>query len=158
MEKYVDWLPLFNAACFILLAAGAVGGGIIAKKLSDDPSDSKAKNILLLGFSWLYFGAALGCLGVAGNYSWQAYDTARYQQKYSVVLNDTKRYRACNGQEMTAFYGNCDGKPWQFSALYNKDLRANRGDTLDVLAYTDKKGRVYCYPDLVVEKIKHKQK
>ena len=45
-EKYVDWFPLF-----ILLAAGAVGGGIIAKKLSDNPSDSKAKNILLLGFS-----------------------------------------------------------------------------------------------------------
>ena len=44
-EQYVDWFPLFNAACFILLAAGAVGGGMIAKKLSDNPSDSKAKKI-----------------------------------------------------------------------------------------------------------------
>ncbi len=158
MEKYIDWYYLFDAGCFLGLAVCAVGLAVCAKGLGNLSDYKITKKYLSRGLFTVGLCEAIACLGVAGNNGWKAYDTARYQQRYSIVLNDTKKYRACNGQEMTAFYGKGDGKIWQLSSPYNKDLRVNRGDTLDVLAYTDKKGRVYCYPDLVVEQIKHKQK
>jgi hypothetical protein len=155
MEKYIDWYCLAGAGLYLGLATCAIWLGMCAKR-EIDPSDSKLHKNVCKGLFWVCLGGAIGGIGLGGFSGWKAYDTARYQQKYSVVLNNTEKYTACNGQEMTTFYGKGDGKTWQLSAPYSKDLRANRGDTLDVLVYTDRKGRIYCEPDFVIANVRKK--